>query len=76
MNTDLKQNLKEYVPYFMLKLLRCYREYRENGWKLDPPEPVLKVSKDYRLENNPVEKFCEEQIEKQNVKQSVRTDHQ
>ncbi|KAI9095792.1 hypothetical protein DFS34DRAFT_695415 [Phlyctochytrium arcticum] len=64
MDKALKQKLQEYAPYFMLKLLRHYKKYRENGWTLDPPERVLQISKDYRLENNPVEKFYEEQIVK------------
>ncbi|KAI8815647.1 uncharacterized protein EV422DRAFT_510461 [Fimicolochytrium jonesii] len=62
MDKGLKQKLPEYAPFFMLKLLRCYTLYRESGYKLDAPQGVLKVSQDYRLENNPVEKFYEEQV--------------
>ncbi|KAI8817888.1 uncharacterized protein EV422DRAFT_508711 [Fimicolochytrium jonesii] len=60
----LKQKLTEYAPYFMLKLLQCYKQYRENGFKLDAPQGVLAVSREYRLENNPVEKFYQEQVVK------------
>ncbi|KAJ3283787.1 hypothetical protein HK104_010230 [Borealophlyctis nickersoniae] len=46
----------------MLKVLRSYTEYRENGYRLDPPQQVLDTSKTYQMENNPVEKFFEEQV--------------
>ena len=62
MDKELKQRLPEYAPYFMVQLLRVYKRYRENGYKLEPPPQVLEVSNEYRLENNPVEKFFQEQI--------------
>ncbi|KAJ3051646.1 hypothetical protein HK097_007346 [Rhizophlyctis rosea] len=62
MDKELKQKLPEYAPYFMVQLLRVYKRYRENGYKLEPPPQVLEVSNEYRLENNPVEKFFKEQI--------------
>ncbi|KAJ3281226.1 hypothetical protein HK104_000133 [Borealophlyctis nickersoniae] len=59
---ELKTRLKSYAPHLMLKLLRFYTEYRENGYRLDPPQQVLDASKTYQMENNPVEKFFEEQV--------------
>ena len=62
MDKELKQKLPEYAPYFMLQLLRVYRRYRESGYELETPPQVHEVSNEYRLENNPVEKFFREQI--------------
>ncbi|KAJ3272430.1 hypothetical protein HK104_004475, partial [Borealophlyctis nickersoniae] len=59
---ELKTRLKSYAPHLMQKLLRLYTEYRENGYRLDPPQQVLDTSKTYQMENNPVEKFFEEQV--------------
>ncbi|KAJ3280205.1 hypothetical protein HK104_000829, partial [Borealophlyctis nickersoniae] len=46
----------------MLRLLRLYTDYRENGCRLDPLQQVLDTSKTYEMENNPVEKFSEQQV--------------
>ncbi|KAJ3279618.1 hypothetical protein HK104_001298 [Borealophlyctis nickersoniae] len=58
----LKSRLKAYAPYFMKKLLRKYAEFRDSGYRLDPPSEVLQTSREYQMENNPVEKFFHEQI--------------
>lgn len=57
---DLKTKLENYSGVFMCILLNYYKKYRVEG--LDPPQPVISVTKKYENDNNIIKQFIDENV--------------
>lgn len=57
---DLKSKLDSYKSVFMSILLDYYMVYKQEG--LEPPTPVLQVTKKYENDNNAIKQFVDENI--------------
>jgi P4 family phage/plasmid primase-like protien len=59
-DTDLKSRLDSYKSVFMSILLDYYKMYKDEG--LNPPKPVMRVTKKYENDNNIIKHFIDENI--------------